>query len=466
MQRDLNYLRDLVSRPSESLTVEIKNWLDLDTPAGISKVVKTAFALRNFNGGYLIFGFDDKTISPLTYSLSKSVREAFHPDKIQGAIARYASDPFSVDVDFVERDGQEHPIVVVPSGVKVPVVTKSDLIENGKKLIAVDEVYFRSINASNTPASTKAAWKDWPRILDICFDNREADVARFIRRYLPNLESVLLRSGSFETVSSVISELSIEDQLTELLDSGAARFNTARQKRDLVLPSNGSWEIALIVKGTRAGLLANTAFLQTLATNNPQFTGWPVWLDSRSFREKLDRPYVVDKAWEAFIVDHPSDWGIGHVDFMRLEPAGRFYLWRALQDDLAVDPIYPASGTMLDFGLPIIRTAEALAVGLAFAKALTADPISARLAFAFRWSGLSGRELSSWAQPGRHISPGRIAAQDQVVSIVEMSADTPASSLSEYVGKIVQPLFEIFEGFELSQNVIDDLVQRLLERRL
>ncbi|MCA1363408.1 hypothetical protein I6F14_23690 [Bradyrhizobium sp. IC3069] len=33
-------------------------------PAGIAKIVKAAFALRNRNGGFLVVGFDDKTLLP------------------------------------------------------------------------------------------------------------------------------------------------------------------------------------------------------------------------------------------------------------------------------------------------------------------------------------------------------------------------------------------------------------------
>jgi predicted HTH transcriptional regulator len=52
-------IRSLIEQPRESLAVEIKSWLDLSNPQYQAKVIKTAIALRNNNGGYMILGFDN-----------------------------------------------------------------------------------------------------------------------------------------------------------------------------------------------------------------------------------------------------------------------------------------------------------------------------------------------------------------------------------------------------------------------
>jgi hypothetical protein len=151
---------------------------------------------------------------------------------------------------------------------------------------------------------------------------------------------------------------------------------------------------------------------------------------------------------------------------MRLDPKGRFYLRRALQDDISGSPQSPEPLKVLDFGLPVIRSAEAIAVGIAFAKAMGCEAEHTVLGFAFRWTRLRGRELGSWAQPGRHISPGRDAYQDEVVVFVNVPLDTPLSALGEYVNQVVQPLYEVFDGFALSKDVVEDLTRRLAERKL
>lgn len=151
---------------------------------------------------------------------------------------------------------------------------------------------------------------------------------------------------------------------------------------------------------------------------------------------------------------------------MRLDPKGRFYLRRALQDDISGVPGAPEPLSVLDFGSPIVRTAETIAVGMAFAKAMGCKPETTLLSFAFRWTKLKGRELSSWVQRDRFISRGRHAYQDEVVSFTDVPLETPLSALNEFVSEVVQPLFEVFDGLALSNNVIDELTRRVVERRL
>ena len=120
--------------------------------------------------------------------------------------------------------------------------------------------------------------------------------------------------------------------------------------------------------------------------------------------------------WEALIVILPAEWS-RHVDFMRLDPKGRFYLRRALQDDISGSNRAPKPLSALDFALPILRVAEAIAVGIAFAKAMGCAVETTLLAFAFQWTQLRGRELVSWARQERLIIPGRHAYQNEVLRL-------------------------------------------------
>src|ERR1700722_13853864 len=84
----------LINRPSENLDVEIKRWIDPTTTLGIEKIVKGALALRNRNGGYLVVGFEDKTLLPDVPNELANSKVLFHPDAIQAMISRFASDTF------------------------------------------------------------------------------------------------------------------------------------------------------------------------------------------------------------------------------------------------------------------------------------------------------------------------------------------------------------------------------------
>jgi hypothetical protein len=465
MEIDFSRIKALVERPGESLSVEIKRWIDPDQPEGVAIIVRAALALRNHGGGYIVIGFDNDTLEPDKNNVPPDVRTLFHIDKIQGLVSKFASEPFEVIVEFPERDGQLYPVIVVPPGVKTPVATKSDLRVSDRTLIRTDSVYIRSLNANNTPSSTIATWKDWSKIVEVCFDNREADIGRFLRRHLGGVTPTVMREFLATVLQGNEPEPTTEELLQKYLQESEERFQVVVKERNGTLPEHGVWEVALLLSGQVPQHTANREFLNLLGASNPNYTGWPVWLDSRSFADTNARPYVFQGVWEAFIVSLRAGL-IYHIDFMRLDPKGRFYLRRALQDDVSGSSQAPTPMTVLDFGLAVVRTAEAIAVGIAFAKAMGCDAEKTLLAFAFRWQKLQGRQLTSWTRPEHYISPGCSAYQDAVLAFVNVPLDTPLSALSNFVNQAIQPLFEVFDGFVLSPDVVEDLTRRLIERRL
>lgn len=452
-----------MARPGESLSVEIKRWIDPDQPEGIAIIVRAVLAMRNHGGGYIVIGFDNDTLEPDKNNVPSDVRVLFHIDKIQGLVARFASEPFEVAVKFPERDGQLYPVVTIPPGVKTPVATKSDLRDGDKTLINTDSVYMRSLSANNTPSTTRATWKDWPKIAEVCFDNREADIGRFLRRHLGSLTPEVVREFAATVSKLGVPVATAEELLQRYLQESEDRFRVVARERNVKLPEHGVWEVALLFIGKVPPHSASGEFLNLLDANNPNYTGWHVWLDSRGFADRSARPYVFKGAWEAFIASLEID-RIDAIDFMRLDPEGRFYLRRALEDDVSSGFNAPAPMTALDFGLPVIRTAEAIAVGIAFAKAIGCLAEETQLAFAFRWKELRGRQLTSWVRPQRYISRGRSAYQDEVLAFVNVPLDTPLSALGNFVNQVVQPFFEIFDGFALSSDVVEELTRQLIER--
>ncbi len=465
---DSSRIQALVDRPGESLTVELKRWIDPASPEGKEKIVKTALALRNYGGGYLVLGFDNDTCEPDTNNVPQNVRADFHIDKIQALISRYASEPFEVSVEFSEREGQLYPVIIIPSGVKTPVAAKSDLrSDDGRALISANDVYTRSLRSNNTPSTTKATWKDWPNILEVCFDNREADIGRFLRRHLSGLTPEIVRELSGALAGGLQPEVTTEDRPRKYLEESRERYSTVIEERGIQLPPHGVWEVGLLLHGNIPPHSANQEFFNLLNASNPHYTGWPTWLDSRSFDDKSKRPYVFEGTWEALIVGLESGLMSRHIDFMSLDPKGHFYLRRAFEDDILSHRSYaPEPMTCLDFLLPIVRTAEAMAVGIAFAKAMDCAPEKTQLAFGFRWTGLQGRQLTSWVEPTRYISPRGPAYQDEIIAFVEVPLETPLSALGEFVNQAVKPLFEVFDGSALSKDVVEDLTRKVIEKRL
>lgn len=465
MPLELTKLNQLVDKPSESLLLELKDWIDPDSIEGKAKIIKAILAMRNNDGGYLLIGFDNGDCSPNIDDAPNDVLQLFHTDKIQGYVTKFSSEPFEIFVHYPEIAGKNFVVIEVPQGVKTPVAAKSDLVDQGKYLIRSDKVYVRTLNSNHTPSTAEAKWNDWPKVMEKCFENREADVGRFIRRHLSSTSSDILKEMLQTLFPGGASGSSSDDgELQQLLDCSFSRYKIVARERAGDLPNHGSMEVAVLIEGAVDDFAPNKAFLNLISATNPSYTGWPVWGVSRSFTEDSHRPFVFEGVWEAFIASLDQG-SLDHLDYWRISPAGKFYLYRALQDDMCTIDRAPQPGTSLDFSLAILRVAESMAVAIAFAKAMGCDEAGS-IKIAYRWQGLHQRILNSWANPGRYLSCDNTAYQNEVVTKIDVPIDTAPGAIAGYVHHIIKNLFEVFDGFELPSEVTDDIVRRLIERRL
>lgn len=88
------------------------------------------------------------------------------------------------------------------------------------------------------------------------------------------------------------------------------------------------------------------------------------------------------------------------------------------------------------------------------------------LSYAFRWSGLEGRELSSWANPGRFVPPEYVCRQHEARSLIAVPLSTPASAIAPFVREATADLFAAFGGYAVGGEAIENLTERLLTRNL
>ena len=466
MKIDENQIAALLHQPSEGLQVELKTWLDPRTNENIAKIVKAIFAIRNRNGGFLIIGFDNSTSLPDRYSLGQDVGTLYHVDSIQEMVSHYASVSFEIAVVLRERDGQRHPVIAVPEGVRVPVVVKRDLSgHGGKRLLREGDVYFRTLDSNGTPSSARLRPTDYRELLDICFENREADIGRFLRRHLSGIDgqtlATLMSTGGSDPMQR------LRDGAFALIKNGTEAVETAAAHRGATselqkVQDALTLRVGLVLDPPKPEQLPTKEFLNRISASNPQYTGVPVWLDSRNFIEMADRPYVSERVWQALIVDLDGGWE-RLFEFVRFDPSGKFYLQRILQDDLS-DKVKP--GVALDVELMIYRVAEVLAVGVSMARALgwNADDTGN---FAFQWTGLKGRTLSSWVNPLRWIRPPAGQSHSaEADAFVQVPVEIPHSALAPYVNLAVGPLFASFDGYAPSQDLIESCVRKMIERKM
>ena len=469
MDDNKEYIKGLVFNGAESLSIEIKTWFDPDTPHGIAIIGKATLALRNNNGGFLIIGIDNNTGLPDSENAPENIHETFHPDKVQSIVSKYSSEVFEIKVEYVERDNLEIPVICVPGNIKTPVVSKSELRDKngkGKILIGLNKVYMRSLSSNNTVSTTEIQYRDWDRLLSICFDNREADIGKFIRRHISSINTDSIKSIISQISEITIPKLTQNEILIGIADKGLQRFHELVQERKYKLPDIGFFEVSFIINGDIQDFSASTDFLSLMSANNPNLTGWPLWIDSRSFISQDSHPFVNNGQWEAILFDLESGWS-SHIDYWFMNPSGKFYHIRGLEDDYRLQENKPEPLTALDFALPIWRVGEAITIAIAYSKALGCHEKSSSVDLMFRWTRLKDRRLSSWAQSSRHmpIPVRKKAYQDEVASNIKIPIDTPSSASHEYVYEVTKPLYEIFNGFELSKNIIEDIMSTMLTRR-
>jgi len=460
-------IAQLLANPSESLNVEIKTWFDPLLPEGTAKIVKAAFALYNRNGGYLVIGFDNETLLATQYDIDRPFEDSFSVDLIQGIISKFAQDPFPIALEVRELGGQRHPVVVVPEGVRTPAVTKRSIRDVNTTLLGEGEIYFRTLHSNGTPSSSKLHPKDLPDLLEICFENREADIGRFLRRHLAGANLAALtellspqQSAGIPTLSEQ-AFLAIEEGDTAFLRTLDEQHPNANKS---FIMGALNMRVGVAISPQKLDALTTDEFLNKFFSGNPRYTGWPAWLDTRGFRERADRPRHRQGGSEYLVLSlNEGEWS-QHLDFARIDARGRLFLRRILQDDLAPKKIAP--GTALDPLLLIYRVAEIIAAGNSMLLSAGWDG-NASAGYAFRWTGLRSRRIYAWVNPFEFsIRPYGVASDDSVDSFVELNLDTPHSALAPYVLKAVAPLFVIFEGYQPPDRLVEDAVKRVVERKL
>lgn len=461
-----DHISILVEQPTEGLHVELKTWLNPELDEHITKIVKAIFALRNRNGGFLVIGINDKTNASDTYPFEKTVEELYHIDVIQGLVSRYASTLFEVSVSLEQKSDHKHPVIVVPEGVRIPVVVKRELTINDKKLLKKGDLYFRTLHSNGTPSSSLVLPEDYQDLMEICFENREADIGRFLRKHLSGLDTRglnILVNSEHEN-----NDESGHHRAYALLQEGHKRFLSIVEERNLKdeleeVKDFLTMHVGLALDPPKKKVLASKEFFNLVSASNPRYTGRPIWRDSRNSSNTNHHPFVYQNEWQALIVKLDEPKWLQEVEFMSFDPNGKFYCQRVMQDDLS-DKIEPKA--FMDVELMIYRVTEVIAVGLSIARKLGWEEGSAA-DFAFRWTGLENRTLSPWVNPldwvGLEYGKSKNSMAESYVSVPLL---TSLSALAPHVTIAMGPLFTPFDGYMPSKEIFENCVQRLIERKL
>lgn len=436
-------LQDLLIDPRETMEVELKGWLDFSDSAHKALIAKAALALANHGGGYIVIGFS-KSETGCSPVLNRPVSLAsFNTDAVNAIIALYAEPVFHCDVAITAApDGSLYPIIVVPGGHRVPIRSKRDG-PNGQTI----KQYCYYVRRPGPQSDTPKTGQEWDDLIRRCIATARDDLLDQIRTIIaggpaseptPSDEERLLSwvKGSLERWEERVAEMPAESEARMPL----GRFSVAYHVDGIDPPTLGGLKDAL----TRAEV---------------RHSGWPpFWVPTR----KEIAPYIHGDVIECWLGRDGSFGDAAHADFWRAAPAGNFFLVRGYQEDSTTHS-RAVRGESFDITVWTWRVGEALLHAASVARML-GNP-DAKITIQFSWTGLNNRKLATIGDSDRNLHDDYVSHQDSFEKVATVFGQQISDSLPEVTGKIVYPLYEMFDFFRLPESLVTEEITRMRTNR-
>ena len=441
-------LADLLIDPREEMGIEIKNWLDLvNNNEAKATFAKAALALANHGGGFIVFGLEEASGSAVEASGRPPNLDGYSQDRINGIIQNYADPPFHCAVSVVpDPAGSLFPIIVVPGGHRVPIRSRRSG-PNGQTIVQ-NTIYIRKPGPrSELPGSAQ----DWDDLLGRCLANRRDDMFDQIRSLI---------TGAVPQAASPPEPARLDRWIERSFTRWDALRNSLPSDDPARCPHGYHW-FAYELGGDLRNL-RGAAFAQAIQHAVVRHSGWPpFWYPTRAGIQ----PYAYDglvECWLGGDTDQgPGSHDAAHSDFWRVSPEGFAFLIRGYQEDGIEsrggrEP--PSPSTLFDITLPIWRVGEVLLHARNLATALVDG--SATINFRAHYAGLAGRELTSLS--GRHlIFEGHAARQDAITLTSIIEPANIEANLPEIVQPLLEPLYALFNFFQLPAALVTNQLSEL-----
>ncbi len=175
--------------------------------------------------------------------------------------------------------------------------------------------------------------------------------------------------------------------------------------------------------------------------------GWPigVYLNKDEFRPRARADGIV-----AQVRPETKE----SYDYWSIRRNGDFYFVGSLFED-------ERRPGFVFFNTRVVRVTEALLYLARLYSNLGVDR-TARISIGVRHGGLRGRHLQS-SSPNRELSRALRSDEDSVDTKISASIEEIEAQLVQKVKEILAPLFRIFDFFELSDPVYEDIVNRFVK---
>jgi len=431
--------QDLLLEPREEVHREIKSWLDLTDNEDRANLAKAMLALANSDGGQILIGYEEKDGSWQPDSSRSHSIDHYDQDTVNGIVEKFAEPQFHCEVYHVEHPetGELFPLIDVPGGHRVPI--RSDSAGPGERHVSYNTYYIRRPGPES--ASPKSG-REWDELTRRCVAASKDDLVDRVRTVLTGFEE-----GA--TVEETDPAAELEEWTDTMQSAWEAKVEDEYGSVDQSLYQHGYWTFAYSVEGSFEEPSLSD-LLDLLREVKGHETGWPAWLISGN------QVYPQDDMIEGWYIDGALN-DPAHADFWRATPEGNLFLLRGYQED-SKDDVEP--GDVFDYIFPIWRVGECLLHAKRLAQALCDG--SPAIAVDVRWTGLEGRTLTS-IEPRRGVFPPveRQAHQETVTGSTLVTVDDIGDALPEVVETLTQPLYQSFDFYDPSAQLIQQELDRL-----
>jgi hypothetical protein len=190
-------------------------------------------------------------------------------------------------------------------------------------------------------------------------------------------------------------------------------------------------------------------------------TGWPIGLVLQ--RPGL-APVPTPDGIEARLGHHSAD---RTEDFWSFRKDGKYYVSRLFEEDFSTPSFTSSEGhpeRCIWFDVRIWRIAEVLLHSATLYRELGIPP-EEPYAIDVNHQGLEEREFYV-STPLRHVRRGKICHHPAATWTREVTQDYVTSNLKSLVGGVASGLFVLFDFVQVSQEVIDGIVDEFLHSRV
>lgn len=435
----IDELRPLLAEPREDLAAEYKDWLNLSENSQKAILAKAAIAIANHGGGYIVIGMRDNRSQLVSVPRPDGIPDT-EQDAVNAAIQRFATPEFHCEVYAVPHPETAvvHPVIVVPGGMIVPVMSK----RNCQDIIAQHRVYIRKPGPRSEEPQTG---EEWRTLLHRCVQNGREDMLGSIRAIV---------SGRLEPAALVPDAA---DELHRFAEGGRVRW----QELVAELPENdearfphGYYDMAFKLIGAEPAPTLNELRNRLQAAQRIRLTGWTTFLH---MNRPEWTPYIHENFIEAWVgreVDQRWLRTPAHCDFWRAAREGKLYTIRGYSED-GIDSV-PA-GAAIDLTMPVWRIGEGLLFASRFAE--TFDGVES-IAVECTFTGLQDRYLTS--VDGTRAMFGDLHSRTDTVTLVGQPTILQVQdNLAEVMQALLSPLYERFDFFEAPFELFDTELSRL-----